>query len=72
MWLFATTFAFKTLKKFGEATTQKELQAMYHIKPNQLALCIPGWRYWGSADQKAIANKCKSTNEDTKPSTSKK
>ena len=70
--LLAATFTFKTLKRFGEGTTQCELQLLYQVRPKQLALCITGWKYWGGTDRKALVKKRKPTDDEAEPSTSKK
>ena len=72
MCLLAATFAFKILKKYGESATQRELQLMYQVRPKQLALCIMGHRYWGSADHRVLARKQKAADDDEELSTSEK
>ena len=67
--LFAATYSFKILNKFGPGTTQKQVQEDYLIKPKQLSLCLTGRKYLGGSDRKAVTRKRKSTDEP-EPSTS--
>ena len=51
--LLAATLAFHILKRFGQGTTQRNMQELYVVKPKQLALCITGRKYLGGADRHA-------------------
>ena len=57
--LFAATYSFKILNKFGPGTTQKQLQEDYLVKPKQLSLCLTGRKYLGGSDRKAVTRKRK-------------
>ena len=48
MRLLAATLAFKLLRRFGQGTTQRNMQELFDIRPKQLALCIMGHKYLGS------------------------
>ena len=51
--LLAATLAFQILKRFGQGTTQRNMQELYEVKPKQLALCITGQKYLGGAERRA-------------------
>ena len=53
MRLLAATLAFQILKRFGQRTTQQNMQELYEVKPKQLALCITGRKYLGGAERRA-------------------
>ena len=47
--LLVATLAFHILKRFGQGTTQRNMQELYEVKPKQMALCITGRKYLGGA-----------------------
>ena len=49
--LLAATLAFHILKRFGQGTTQRNMQELYEVKPKQMALCITGRKYLGGAER---------------------
>ena len=51
--LLAATLAFHILKRFGQGTTQRNMQELYEVKPKQMALCITGQKYLGGAARHA-------------------
>ena len=51
--LLAATLAFKLLWKFGQGTTQRNMQELFDVRPKQLALCITGCKYLGGTDRRA-------------------
>ena len=53
----AATLAFKLLRKFGQGTTQRNMQELFDIRPKQLALCIMGRKYLGGTDRRARKQK---------------
>ena len=67
--LLAATYAFKILTKFGNGMTQRQMQEEYQVRPKQLSLCLTGRKYLGGAERRAIAKKCKAS-DDPEPSTS--
>ena len=64
--LLAATLAFKLLKRFGQGTTQRNMQELFNIRPKQLALCITGRKYLDGTDR--WARKQRASGEE--PSTS--
>ena len=50
--LLAATLAFHILKRFGQGTTQRNMQELYEVKPKQMALCITGRKYLGGAERR--------------------
>ena len=50
--LLAATLMYKILCKFGNGTTQREMQTRYIIKAKQLAACLMGQKYLGGSDWK--------------------
>ena len=50
--LLVTTLAYRILCKFGNGTTQQEMQAEYVIRAKQLTACLTGHKYLGGTDQK--------------------
>ena len=69
MRLLAATYSFKVLNKFGDGTTQKQIQEEYQVKAKQLALCLTRKKYLGGLERKAIARKRRASDEP-EPSTS--
>ena len=51
--LLAATLAFKLLRRFGQGTTQRNMQELFNIRPKQLALCITGCKYLGGTNRRA-------------------
>ena len=49
--LLAATLAFKLLKRFGQGTTQRNMQELFNVRPKQFALCITGHKYLGGTDR---------------------
>ena len=66
-WLLAATLAYKILCKFGNGTTQREMQTRYIVKVKQLAACLTGRKYLGGTDWKA-SRKRKASGEETSTS----
>ena len=64
--LLVATLAFHILKRFGQGTTQRNMQELYEVKPKQMALCITGRKYLGGAER--CTRKRKASGEE--PSTS--
>ena len=64
--LLAATYAFKTLNRFGNGTTQRRMQEQYQVRAKQLVACITGRKYLGGTDKKSIAKKHKA--QDDEPS----
>ena len=64
--LLAATLAFYILKRFGQGTTQRNMQELYEVKPKQMACCITGQKYLGGAERRT--RKRKASGEE--PSTS--
>ena len=60
--LLATTFTFKSLNKFDDGVTQRNMQETYEVQAKQLATCITGCK---SASRKRHAS------DDTGPSSKK-
>ena len=61
--LLAATVAYKVLCKFGDGTTQREMQTKYSVRAKQLAACIMGRKYLGGTERKA-ARKCKLSGDE--------
>ena len=61
--LLAATVAYKILCRFGDGTTQREMQAKYSVKAKQLAACLTGRKYPGGIDRKA-SRKRKASGEE--------
>ena len=64
--LLVATLAFYILKRFGQGTTQRNMQELYEVKPKQMACCITGRKYLGGAERRT--RKRKASGEE--PSTS--
>ena len=67
MRLLAATYSYKILNKFGGGVTQRQIQEEYQVKPKQLALCLTGKKYLGGSDRKAMARKCRASDEPDEP-----
>ena len=63
--LLAATVAYKVLCKFGDGTTQREMQTKYSVRAKQLAACITGCKYLGGAERKAARKRKPSGDEAT-------
>ena len=68
--LLVATYAFKTLNRFGNGTTQWRMQERYQVRTKQLVACITGRKYLGGTDKKSIAKKRKAQVDEPEPSTS--
>ena len=60
----AATLTYKILCKFGNGTTQREMQTRYIVRAKQLAACLTGHKYLGGTDRKA-SRKLKASGEET-------
>ena len=65
--LLAAMLAYEILCKFGNGTTQREVQTRYIIRVKQLAACLTGRKYLGGTDRKA-SRKQKASGEETSTS----
>ena len=50
--LLVSTYAFKTLNRFGNGTTQRRMQEQYQVTAKQLVACITRRKYLGGTDNK--------------------
>ena len=51
--LLVSTYAFKTLNRFGNGTTQRRMQEGYQVTAKQLVACITRRKYLGGMDKKS-------------------